>query len=137
MRKKIFIILSVFIMGVIYYLSSCDAFTSSLQSGAIVEWISLYVPVDSFIVRKFAHFSLYFILSLIIYLAGYYINFKHPEVFTFMVVTIYAISDELHQYFVPGRSCEIRDMLIDVAGCVVALSIIKLWRYLKCLENNK
>lgn len=43
--------------------------------------------------------------------------------------TIYAISDEFHQYFVPGRSCEFRDMCIDSAGvavgCIICMVIIK------------
>lgn len=43
--------------------------------------------------------------------------------------TIYAISDELHQYFVPGRSCEVRDMCIDSAGvavgCIICMIILK------------
>ena len=43
--------------------------------------------------------------------------------------TIYAISDEFHQYFVPGRSCEVRDMCIDSAGvavgCIICMIILK------------
>ena len=30
--------------------------------------------------------------------------------------SLYAVSDELHQLFVPGRSCELMDMLIDSSG---------------------
>ena len=137
MRKYMFMSLGVLIMGIIYYLSSCNATISAAQSQIILDWINNYVPVNSFIIRKLAHFSLYFILSIIIYLTGHYIKFKHPEVFTFLVVTLYAISDEFHQEFVPGRSCELRDVVIDVSGCICALLIIKLWRYFVCLENNK
>lgn len=43
--------------------------------------------------------------------------------------TLYAISDELHQYFVLGRSCEVRDMCIDSAGvavgCIICMIILK------------
>ncbi len=43
--------------------------------------------------------------------------------------TLYAISDEFHQYFVPGRSCEFRDMCIDSAGvavgCIICMIILK------------
>ena len=43
--------------------------------------------------------------------------------------TLYAISDEFHQYFVPGRSCELRDMCIDSAGvavgCIICMIILK------------
>ena len=43
--------------------------------------------------------------------------------------TLYAISDEFHQYFVPGRSCEFRDMCIDSAGvavgCIICMIILE------------
>ncbi|MBR3789338.1 MAG: VanZ family protein, partial [Clostridia bacterium] len=30
----------------------------------------------------------------------------------------YAITDEIHQIFVPDRACQLQDMLIDLAGIV-------------------
>lgn len=35
-----------------------------------------------------------------------------------LVALLYAASDELHQRFVPGRSCELRDVLIDLSGAL-------------------
>lgn len=32
---------------------------------------------------------------------------------------LYAVGDELHQYFVPGRSCELRDVIIDSFGVFI------------------
>lgn len=34
----------------------------------------------------------------------------------------YAVSDEAHQYFVPGRSSDVRDVLADAAGAALALA---------------
>jgi VanZ family protein len=48
---------------------------------------------------------------------------------------LYAISDELHQLFVPGRSASLKDVLIDTLAaligviCLIALS--KFWAYLR------
>jgi len=48
---------------------------------------------------------------------------------------LYAISDETHQIFVPGRSAQISDVLIDSVGAIVGilmylvLARIKLKRY--------
>ena len=39
---------------------------------------------------------------------------------------LYACIDELHQYFVPGRACQIRDVCIDTAG-VLAGVLLVLW----------
>lgn len=33
---------------------------------------------------------------------------------------LFALSDEMHQYFVPGRSAEIADWLADMAGIILA-----------------
>lgn len=39
-------------------------------------------------------------------------------------VLAYGISDELHQYFVPGRSTEIADVLADSVGGLVATTAV-------------
>ncbi len=36
--------------------------------------------------------------------------------------TLYAASDEIHQYFVPGRECDVRDFAADVAGIVLGFA---------------
>jgi VanZ family protein len=33
----------------------------------------------------------------------------------------YAVTDELHQHFVPGRGCQLRDVLLDSAGAAVGV----------------
>jgi len=37
---------------------------------------------------------------------------------------LYALTDEVHQSFVPGRSCEIRDILIDSCGVAAGVLIM-------------
>ena len=43
-----------------------------------------------------------------------------------VVAALYGISDEFHQTFVPGRMATLLDILIDVAGALVA--VIVFWR---------
>lgn len=42
--------------------------------------------------------------------------------------TLYAVTDEFHQYFVPGRCCDWKDMCIDSAGvatgCLLCLLVV-------------
>ena len=123
--KYIKIIFVVLMMGIIFLFSSCNATISSLQSDMIVIFLRDLIPVNSFIVRKLAHFSLFFILATSIYL------FSKSYILSLSLSSLYAIFDEFHQYFVPGRSCELRDMLIDISGVVIALIIIKLVEVLK------
>jgi VanZ family protein len=43
-----------------------------------------------------------------------------------LIASLYGISDEIHQYFVPGRSTEVWDWLADTVGALVATSLL-LW----------
>lgn len=39
---------------------------------------------------------------------------------------LYAVSDELHQWFVEGRSCELRDVGIDTTGVILGTSLYRI-----------
>ena len=133
MKHKIMIVMAFTMMGIIFLFSSCNANISSMQSDMIVKLINNVMPINSFFVRKLAHFSLFFILELILFLTVKNIYLS------FFISSGYALLDEFHQYFVPGRSCELRDVLIDISGCILAILIIKLWRYYhaKRTTNNE
>lgn len=45
-----------------------------------------------------------------------------------VVASLYGVSDELHQYFVPGRSCDVVDWLADTGGAAVALAVLGAWQ---------
>lgn len=46
----------------------------------------------------------------------------------FFLTVLYAISDEYHQTFVPGRSGSLMDVLIDAAGAGIGLWLLHRWR---------
>jgi VanZ family protein len=56
---------------------------------------------------------------------------KHASGFAWVLGSLYAISDEIHQYFVPGRSADIGDALADVAGISIILLLLGLIRWIK------
>lgn len=39
--------------------------------------------------------------------------------------SLYGVTDEIHQSFVPGRACQVRDMVIDSAGALIGVVIGK------------
>lgn len=83
-----------------------------------------YVEKTVVIVRKTAHFTLYFILGLLI--IGFLKEFgltKRSVIISIIVVLLYACSDEIHQTFVVGRSGEVFDVLIDTIGGSLATYI--------------
>ena len=43
-----------------------------------------------------------------------------------MIAISYGITDEIHQYFVPGRNCSLSDVLADSAGTLLAYGVASL-----------
>lgn len=140
MIKKIVLwILVVFWMGLIFYFSSFKGDESTEQSqgflyntiGNIVEFFNKDISVEEKeliiekydpIVRKVAHACVYMILAFLVCLLINCYNDKINKVIVLSLIfcIIYAISDEVHQTFVEGRSGEVRDVLIDSIGIIVS-----------------
>jgi hypothetical protein len=74
------------------------------------------------LVKYGAHFVEYAVLAVLWYRA-IYSRFPHPKIqpLAFLIVVIYALSDEFHQSFVPGRSATWQDVAVDVMGGACAL----------------
>ena len=117
---------------------STGAFTSDNTSRFIVPILRFFLPHASpetlellhFFVRKCAHFTEYFILSLLI-LRGIRAGAKGMHLrwalLTILLVAGYASLDEFHQSFVPGRTAAVGDVLIDTSGGAVALIVASLF----------
>lgn len=80
------------------------------------------------ITRKTAHFTIYTILGLLVglLLKEYNIETKKVIIYGILICMCYAISDEIHQTFVPGRSCEIKDVLIDTCGSTIGICLSRI-----------
>jgi VanZ family protein len=118
------IILLLIWLCVIFIFSSEPSAVSSTRSGVIVNTIKTINPsvADTenitFLVRKAAHITAYFILGILMYrVVRMYARIpKKTILFSIVFVATYAISDELHQLLVNGRSGEVRDVLIDTTA---------------------
>ena len=77
-------------------------------------------------VRKAAHMTEYAILGLLSF--AFYCGILKKEVRQFLAAlltaAVYAATDEFHQYFIPGRSAEVRDVCIDTLGAAIGLAIL-------------
>lgn len=74
-------------------------------------------------IRKLAHFSEYAILGLLVlyYLNDYQsLSIKRIIVYEILFCFLYACSDEIHQYFIPGRAMMFKDVLIDTSGSILS-----------------
>ncbi len=79
---------------------------------------------QDFVLKKTAHFIEYFIFAILIYRSlknTTSLSAKKILALSFIVTVFYAVSDEFHQSFVPGREPRIRDILIDSAGSLTGL----------------
>jgi len=143
MKKKItriiWHILTLACMACIFYLSSQDSGSSSKMSGEFIGKLAnifvgdfknmtesqqmLFISGAQRIVRKYAHFFIYSVLGFFTMgtMYTYKMNLKSKLLTALAVVFLYAVSDEIHQIFVPGRSCEVRDVLIDTAGATLGI----------------
>lgn len=50
---------------------------------------------------------------------------KASLLLSFLLCTVYAVSDEIHQLYVPGRGARAADVLIDCSGTAAGLFIYR------------
>jgi VanZ family protein len=79
---------------------------------------------------KIFHPIEYMTLGIFLSIAWYNIGkHKHPTAMIFVVLisgVLFAVSDEIHQAFIPGRNARIADVLIDSAGVAVGCALFLL-----------
>jgi VanZ family protein len=128
---------------VIFLFSSQVATESSELSGRIVKSIAPVAPdvIKSsltFLVRKSAHIFLYFLLGILTanLLASYELKVKLVYLYSLGFVALYAITDEIHQLFVAGRSGEVRDVLIDTVAGALGIALYLGLRKLHSTRKN-
>ena len=145
--RLILIIIILMITSTIFSFSNQDAKESSGVSSRVAEILIKLQPKYKNItdsekaeliekyqtpVRKFAHFSIYTILgmSIVGLTCTYKISNRKREVITIVAGALYAISDEIHQTFIEGRSGQVTDVVLDtfgiIVGTILVLGIIKI-----------
>ena len=77
-------------------------------------------------IRKMAHAKEYAILGILVSGTAYAYGIcgKKAIRYAWIWATFYAATDEFHQLFVPGRSGQIRDVILDSAGAAVGILIL-------------
>lgn len=73
--------------------------------------------VIDFALKKIAHFIEYFILGMLTYRA------TNNILISISFCILFAVSDEFHQSFIPGREPRVRDVIIDSFGSITAIII--------------
>lgn len=78
------------------------------------------------VLRKLAHFAEYFALGAAVcgFFATFAIKLSWCGITSFGISVLYAASDEVHQYFVPGRHASVLDVLLDSAGVLCGVLVM-------------
>ena len=143
-RRALFLILSIVVMIAIFGFSAqpgeksmriSDSVTESLQigkTGDSYHYSSVQPILFSLNARKYAHIILYSVLGMSVFLcfSDRKCGMMRRIVLPFLTCFLYACSDELHQYFVPGRTASFKDVLIDSIGfgsVIVVAYVIKIF----------
>lgn len=144
--KTLWWVLIVFWCGMIFYQSSRPAPLSDGQSLYIVKvinhWASVIVGkevavVSNHMVRKSAHFTEYLVLGLLFF-NGFFSSKAALKAFALALIigVCYAASDEIHQFFVPGRTMKVTDIMIDGLGVFCGVGVMY-WAALAKLSRVK
>lgn len=83
----------------------------------VLEWMKIPQQDWSHLIRKTAHFTEFFIMGLILSAVCREKNILLP----LLTALLIACTDETIQLFVPGRSAEFADVLLDTLGAAYAI----------------
>lgn len=134
------------LLSIIFGFSAQDGDTSGSLSFQVSLWlVTHFLPLISeecfeadilekantlhYFVRKAAHMTEYFLLTLSVYLPlkVYFakrITFPKRVLLGFFITVLFAALDEFHQTFVPGRSGNFTDVCIDSIGILAATLLL-------------
>jgi len=132
--KRWFVVLPVAWMVVIFLFSHQPGNESAELSGSITVFIARIISGFGFqiekeaahnIIRSLAHFLIFFVLGTL-WCFSFRINgvkSMKAAVISTIIGVAYAVVDEIHQSFIPGRACDIKDVFIDTVGVLLAVSL--------------
>ncbi|MBR5245872.1 MAG: VanZ family protein [Clostridia bacterium] len=144
--RKIYVVISWILvlacMVVIFCLSAQTATESANLSGSFIRAIFQLIGIElgQEGIRTVAHCLEFMGLSLLIFNATYATwEMKLTPIIAFAGTVLYAVTDEIHQIFVPGRAFQISDILVDSTGALIGVTasfiILKIVLYI--IERGK
>ena len=118
--------------ALLFYLAAQNGAESGALSGRILQIVLRILPgladaqdILHTALRKLAHFGGFMIEGFLIAMA---IKRTWPQIWLRIgapVCALLAVLNEITQLFSGGRSCEIRDMLIDFCGALLGMGIAR------------
>ena len=130
----------------IFFHSSLDAEESTVKSDSVMGWLDnilrffgIDAELSEHVIRKLAHFTEYSALGAMLCLTAFsYVRRRGRMLLIALPAGLaVAVCDELIQLGSAGRSCEVRDMLLDYCAVLTAALIVTLILYLIDRHKDK
>lgn len=142
--------LLVFVIMIFIYSMSNQVASASKQLSStitekallIIEFLMPNADIDEaslhHLIRKNAHFFVYTALGFLLLNAVWKSNLtkRYAIILSFLIGSTYAVTDEFHQSFTPGRGPQFTDVLLDSGGVVFGIVLFLLiFKWLKRKEK--
>lgn len=124
MKKKYFwLVIAVCWCLAIFMATASPASTGNHTQQLIMKYTGItyeQAATVNLLFRKFVHLSSFGLLAIFFYKSFE----KNAFLNAWLLATLYAASDEIHQAFVPNRTASILDVGIDSIGAILALLLL-------------
>jgi VanZ family protein len=111
-------------------------FLAALLADLLPHGLARHMETIVYLIRKLSHWSEYFILGILLMRALKAQIPRQPALrrmlWSILLATLYAVTDEYHQTLVPGRSANLLDVVIDSFGALCGT----LWCHLRNRSDN-
>lgn len=127
------------ILVTIFCLSAENADESKETSVAVTSWLSgIFGDIPDDIVRTIAHGCEFAALGFFMHNMIYSFKTSISPFLSTGLSCIYAISDEIHQIFVPGRAFQFVDIAVDFTGIAIGTTaIVTIIKIIEKKHKNK
>lgn len=109
--------------------------TKNLEENQKKEIVKKVNPV----MRKIAHYTIYLVGGILImfFITTFELSEKRTIIYSTLIGLIYAITDEIHQMFMDGRTAKVTDVFIDTLGVITGIVIyITIEKIIYCIKSK-
>lgn len=139
-RKFTYITLTILTICFIFYNSTRNGTDSSSASNSVTSFLNnilltlhINININSYFVRKLAHFFEFFLLGMFITFT--FESFTGNEIkylgYILFLSLLVPVLDETIQLFSVGRSSKVLDVLIDFSGAITGITYVFIFLHLK------
>ncbi len=129
-NKKIWLLVSVLWIGLMFFLSHQNGPDTFNTSHGMTVYLANILGVDPEwlhgIVRKGAHVGLYFVL--VLFLCGWQLSGGKKLWLALLLAVVFSLVDEGTKPMIPGRHCDVEDILLNDVGALLGYFLVRLWQ---------